>query len=87
LISNIEDVNLIITIKRVRLHGFLAYSKDMLPKEMVGGGYGWIQEGIFNNLSLTFMVILIFAKILATSFTTSSGEAEAYLHRYWLSEV
>jgi CIC family chloride channel protein len=52
--------------------GMLGVLALFLPATL-GGGYGWIQEGIFNNLSLTFMIVLIFAKILATSFTISSG--------------
>ena len=38
-----------------------------------GGGYGWIQQAMFGKLSITFMIVLIFAKIVATSFTIGSG--------------
>ncbi len=51
------------------LLGLLAF---YLP-HILGGGYGWIQMAIEGKLALAFMLILAFAKILATSFTISSG--------------
>ena len=39
----------------------------------MSGGYGWIQEAIDGKLALQLMLILCFGKILATSFTISSG--------------
>jgi CIC family chloride channel protein len=44
----------------------------LLP-QVLGGGYGWIQEAIDGNLALKIMAILIFAKIIALAFTISSG--------------
>lgn len=44
----------------------------VLP-QVLGGGYGWIQEAMDDNLALSVMIILIFAKLLAFSFTISSG--------------
>ncbi len=44
----------------------------MLP-EVLGGGYGWIQEAIYGRLTVTLLFILIFAKTLAFSLTISSG--------------
>ncbi len=41
--------------------------------QVLGGGYEWIQSAIDGNLTLWIMLILVFAKILATSFTISSG--------------
>jgi len=41
--------------------------------QVMAGGYGWIQEAINGNLTLQLMAILVVAKILATSFTISSG--------------
>ena len=38
-----------------------------------GGGYGWIQKAIDGNLALSLTVTLIFAKIIATGLTISSG--------------
>ena len=41
--------------------------------QVMAGGYGWIQEAINGNLTLQLMAVLVVAKILATSFTISSG--------------
>lgn len=41
--------------------------------QVLGGGYGWIQEAIDGKLALNLMGILIFAKILALALTISSG--------------
>jgi CIC family chloride channel protein len=41
--------------------------------QVLGGGYGWMQEAIDGNLSLKIMFALVFAKILTMSFTVSSG--------------
>lgn len=41
--------------------------------QVLGGGYGWIQEAIDGHLVLQLMGILIFAKILAFALTVSSG--------------
>ena len=41
--------------------------------QILGGGYGWIQEAIDGHLVLQLMAILIFAKILAFALTVSSG--------------
>lgn len=41
--------------------------------QVLGGGYGWIQEAIDGRLSATFLLVLIFAKLLAFSLTVSSG--------------
>jgi CIC family chloride channel protein len=49
--------------------GVLAF---FLP-QVLGGGYDWIQSAIDGNLTLWMMLILVFAKIIATSFTISSG--------------
>ncbi len=40
---------------------------------VLGPGYGWLQWSLEGKLALSIMIILIFAKILATSFTISSG--------------
>ena len=40
---------------------------------VLGPGYGWLQLSLEGKLALSIMIILIFAKILATSFTISSG--------------
>jgi CIC family chloride channel protein len=41
--------------------------------QVVGGGYGWIQEAIDGRLVTGLMLALIFGKILALSLTISSG--------------
>lgn len=41
--------------------------------EAMGGGYSQIELGMHLELSLSFLFILIFAKILATSFSIGSG--------------
>lgn len=51
---------------------FLGILALALP-QVLGGGYGWIQEAIDGRLALQLMAVLIFAKILALSFTISSG--------------
>ncbi len=49
--------------------GVLAF---FLP-QVLGGGYTWIQSAIDGRLTVTLMAILVFGKLLATSFTISSG--------------
>ena len=51
--------------------GFIALA---LP-QVLGGGYGWIQEAIDGNLAVTLLFALAFAKVLAFSLTLSSGGA------------
>ena len=41
--------------------------------QVLGGGYGWIQEAIDGNLALTILGLLVFAKMLAFALTVSSG--------------
>jgi CIC family chloride channel protein len=41
--------------------------------QVLGGGYGWIQEAIDGQLAVTLMLALVFAKLLAFAFTVSSG--------------
>ncbi len=41
--------------------------------QILGGGYGWIQEAIDGGLELKLMLALLFLKIIAFSFTVSSG--------------
>jgi chloride channel protein, CIC family len=44
----------------------------VLP-QVLGGGYGWIQEAIDGRLALSLLAVLMFAKILALALTISSG--------------
>lgn len=41
--------------------------------QVLGGGYGWIQQAINGQLALRLVVVLIFAKMLAFALTVSSG--------------
>jgi len=41
--------------------------------EILGGGYSWIQQAIDGGLALHLLLILMVAKIVAMSFTVSSG--------------
>jgi len=41
--------------------------------EVLGGGYTWIQSAIDGQLAILLMAALVFAKIVATSCTISSG--------------
>ena len=41
--------------------------------QVLGGGYGWIQEAIDGRLALGLLLVLVAAKMLALSFTVASG--------------
>lgn len=41
--------------------------------QVIGGGYGWIQEAIEGRIVLGTLLVLPLAKLLAMSFTVSSG--------------
>jgi chloride channel protein, CIC family len=41
--------------------------------QILGGGYGWIQEAIDGNLALSLLITLMLAKIIALALTISSG--------------
>jgi CIC family chloride channel protein len=41
--------------------------------QVLGGGYGWIQEAMDGRLAVQLLAILIFLKILAFALTVSSG--------------
>jgi CIC family chloride channel protein len=43
-----------------------------VPK-VIGGGYGWMQQAIDGNIALSVLSILVFAKMVAMSFTVGSG--------------
>ena len=49
--------------------GMLAF---FLP-EVLGGGYQWIQSAIDGRLAVGLMIALVAGKVIATSFTISSG--------------
>jgi chloride channel protein, CIC family len=41
--------------------------------QILGGGYGWIQEAIDGNLALKLLLVLVFVKIIAFGLTVASG--------------
>ena len=41
--------------------------------QVLGGGYGWIQEAIDGHLALHLLIVLMVAKMVALSLTVSSG--------------
>lgn len=41
--------------------------------QVLGGGYGWIQEAINGNLTISLLLILLLGKIVAFALTVSSG--------------
>ena len=41
--------------------------------QVLGGGYGWIQEAINGQLALRLLLLLLIAKMVALSLTVSSG--------------
>ncbi len=41
--------------------------------QVLGGGYGWIQEAIDGRLALQLLLLLVLAKMLAFALTVSSG--------------
>jgi chloride channel protein, CIC family len=41
--------------------------------QVLGGGYGWIQQAINGQIALNLLLVLLLAKMLALSFTVSSG--------------
>ena len=41
--------------------------------QILGGGYGWIQEAIDGQIALKLLLVLIFLKIIAFALTVSSG--------------
>jgi chloride channel protein, CIC family len=53
--------------------GFLLGVLALFLPQVLGGGYGWIQEAIDGKLPVYMLLALIFAKILSFSFTVSSG--------------
>jgi CIC family chloride channel protein len=41
--------------------------------QVLGGGYGWIQEAINGQLAISLLLILLFGKMIAFALTVSSG--------------
>ncbi len=53
--------------------GFMVGIIALFLPQILGVGFGWIQKDIFSELTLSLILILIFAKIIATSLTIGSG--------------
>jgi CIC family chloride channel protein len=53
--------------------GFLLALLAIAVPQVLGGGYGWLQLTMDHHLPLKILILLLPAKILATSFTISSG--------------
>ena len=55
------------------LGGLLVGIMALWLPQILGGGYGWIQEAIDGQLALHLLIILAVAKMVALSLTISSG--------------
>ncbi|PLX93362.1 MAG: chloride channel protein, partial [Desulfuromonas sp.] len=55
------------------LGGLLLGILAMFVPQVLGSGYGWVQMALYGNMALWVMLVIALAKILATSFTISSG--------------
>lgn len=53
--------------------GLLVGLMALAIPEVLGGGYGWIQQAMDGNLSLGLLATLIFAKMVAMALTVGSG--------------
>ena len=53
--------------------GFLTGVIGFFLPSVLGTSYGYVQEAIYGNLALSFIILTIFGKIIATSFTVCSG--------------
>ena len=60
-------------ILRPALGGLLLGLLASFVPQVLGSGYGWIQAALYGRLALWVMVVVAFAKILATSLTIPSG--------------
>lgn len=45
----------------------------MFLPQILGGGYGWIQEAIDGRIAVSLLIILVFVKMIVFSLTVSSG--------------
>lgn len=55
------------------LGGLLLGILAMFVPQVLGSGYGMVQAALYGKVALWVMLVVAFAKILATSFTISSG--------------
>lgn len=55
------------------LGGLMLGGLILLLPQVAGTGYGWLQMAIYGQLAFHIMILIALAKIIATSFTISSG--------------
>lgn len=55
------------------LGGLLLGTTALWFPQVMGGGYGWIQQAMSGEMAIWLLAALAIAKIVATSFTISSG--------------
>jgi chloride channel protein, CIC family len=60
-------------VSKPALGGFLVGAIAFFFPAILGSSYGWLQEAINGNLPVLFMLILVVAKMITTSFTIGSG--------------
>jgi CIC family chloride channel protein len=58
---------------QVTLGGLMLGGLAFFFPQVLGGGYEWIQSAIDGKVAAGIMLVLVFAKLFATSFTISSG--------------
>jgi CIC family chloride channel protein len=58
---------------KVALGGLMLGGLAFFFPQVLGGGYEWVQSAIDGKLTMELMLLLVFFKIFATSFTISSG--------------
>ncbi len=55
------------------LGGLLLGLLAMLVPQVLGSGYGWVQQALYGQVALWLMLVIALAKIIATSLTIPSG--------------
>lgn len=55
------------------LGGVLLGALAMAVPQVLGSGYGWVQAALYGKLALWVMLVVVLAKIVATSLTIPSG--------------
>ena len=58
---------------RPAIGGLLAGLVALVFPKVIGGGYGWMQQAIDGNFAVATLGVLVFAKMIAMSFTVGSG--------------
>jgi chloride channel protein, CIC family len=58
---------------RPGLGGLMTGLIALAVPQVIGGGYGWIQQAIDGRLAGEVLLVLMVAKLVATSFTVASG--------------